>query len=127
MLVETLYRDGHRMGSKYQKSVRLWLPLCAITLEVIFIVIFLFFTSYSASVDEQKKLLRDYRGECPEGRWSQRQTAGTGKRRSSRGIGPPFHKVSEERGSLILFDLLHKDPAKHAVSSLGPVWPSPLP
>ncbi|XP_006078057.1 RH-like protein IC [Bubalus bubalis] len=49
------------MGSKYQKSVRLWLPLCAITLEVIFIVIFLFFTSYSASVDEQKKLLRDYR------------------------------------------------------------------
>ncbi|XP_027375843.1 RH-like protein IC isoform X2 [Bos indicus x Bos taurus] len=49
------------MGSKYQKSVRVWLPLCAITLEVIFIVIFFFFTSYSASVDEQKKLLRDYR------------------------------------------------------------------
>ena len=81
MLVETLHRDGHSMGSKYQKSVRVWLPLCAITLEVIFIVIFFFFTSYSASVDERKKLLRDYRGECPEGRWSQRQTAGAGKRR----------------------------------------------
>ena len=115
------------MGSKYQKSVRVQLPPLALTLEVIFIVVFFFFTSYPAAVGEKKKLLRTYRGECPEGRWSQRQTAGAGKRRSSGGVGPPFHKVSEERGSLILFHLLHKDPTKHAVSSLGPVWPSPLP
>ena len=69
MLVETPHRDGHRMGSKYQESVRVWLPLWALMLEVVSIVLFFFFTSYSASVSEQKKLLRNYRGECPEGRW----------------------------------------------------------
>ncbi|XP_068824884.1 RH-like protein [Capricornis sumatraensis] len=49
------------MGSKYQESVRVWLPLWALMLEVVFIVIFFFFTSYSASVSEQKKFLRNYR------------------------------------------------------------------
>uniref|UniRef100_A0A8C2NBG9 Ammonium transporter AmtB-like domain-containing protein n=1 Tax=Capra hircus TaxID=9925 RepID=A0A8C2NBG9_CAPHI len=49
------------MGSKYQESVRVWLPLWALMLEVVSIVLFFFFTSYSASVSEQKKLLRNYR------------------------------------------------------------------
>ncbi|XP_055253936.1 RH-like protein IC [Moschus berezovskii] len=49
------------MGSKYPKSVRVWLPLWALTLEVIFIVVFFFFTSHPASAGEQKKLLRNYR------------------------------------------------------------------
>ncbi|XP_065786154.1 blood group Rh(CE) polypeptide [Muntiacus reevesi] len=49
------------MGSKYQKSVRVWLPPLALTLEVIFIVVFFFFTSYPASAGEQKKVLRTYR------------------------------------------------------------------
>ncbi|XP_020764980.2 RH-like protein IC [Odocoileus virginianus] len=49
------------MGSKYQKSVRVWFPPLALTLEVIFIVVFFFFTSYPAAVGEKKTLLRTYR------------------------------------------------------------------
>lgn len=74
------------MGSKYQKSVRGPLTLWAFMLEVTLILIFFFFTSYETSVKEQKKLMRTYRGECPEGRWSQRQIEGAGEEEV---CGPP--------------------------------------
>ncbi|XP_057600186.1 RH-like protein [Hippopotamus amphibius kiboko] len=48
------------MGSKYQKSVRVLLPLWALILEVTLIVVFFFFTSYETSVSDQKKLRRTY-------------------------------------------------------------------
>lgn len=68
---------GPRMGSKYPRSMQCFLPLWTLVLEVALIVIFFFFTSYDTSSQDPKKLMETYRGECPEGRWSQRQAAGT--------------------------------------------------
>ncbi|XP_069893707.1 RH-like protein isoform X1 [Dipodomys merriami] len=44
------------MGSKYPRSVRCWLPPWALMLEVAFILIFAFFTSYDVPSGEQKIL-----------------------------------------------------------------------
>ena len=63
MLVEPLHRDGHRMSSKYQRSVRCCLPLWALTLEAAFILLFFFFTYYDASLEDQKGLVASYQGE----------------------------------------------------------------
>lgn len=60
--------------------------------------LFFFFTSYSASVSEQKKLLRNFTEVSVQrggGHRGKQQVQGGGPR----SIGPPFHKVSEERGS----------------------------
>ncbi|EHB08875.1 RH-like protein, partial [Heterocephalus glaber] len=47
------------MGSNYPRSVRCCLPLCVLTLEAAFILIFAFFTSYDTS-PKDKKLLGTY-------------------------------------------------------------------
>ena len=74
------------MGSKYPPSMRRCLPLWTLVLEAALIVIFFFFTSYDTSSQDPKKLAGTFRGECPEGRWSQRQIAGT---REEEVCGPP--------------------------------------
>ncbi|XP_048206496.1 blood group Rh(CE) polypeptide [Perognathus longimembris pacificus] len=48
------------MGSKYPPSVRCWLPLWALTLEVALILIFAFFTTYDVPSGNQKQILGTY-------------------------------------------------------------------
>lgn len=55
------------MGSKYPPSMRGCLPLWILVLEVALIVIFFFFTSSDTSSQDPKKLMGNFRGECPEG------------------------------------------------------------
>ncbi|PNI24307.1 RHCE isoform 9 [Pan troglodytes] len=45
------------MSSKYPRSVRCCLPLCALTLEAALILLFYFFTQYDASLEDQKGLV----------------------------------------------------------------------
>ncbi|XP_077006895.1 blood group Rh(CE) polypeptide isoform X1 [Tamandua tetradactyla] len=49
------------MGSKYPKSVRVFLPLWVLMLELAFILIFAFFTHYDTSSSYRKNLLETYR------------------------------------------------------------------
>ncbi|XP_004465416.1 RH-like protein [Dasypus novemcinctus] len=51
---------GHRMGSKYPRSVLFSLPPWAFVLEVALILIFFFFTRYETSVRSHKKFLDTY-------------------------------------------------------------------
>lgn len=85
VLAEGPHGDRHRMVSKYPRSVRGCLPLWTLTLEVALILIFFFFTSYDTSL-KKEKIIGDYRGECLEVRWSQRQIAGAG---AWKVCGPP--------------------------------------
>ncbi|XP_054519897.1 RH-like protein IIR isoform X1 [Pan troglodytes] len=48
------------MSSKYPRSVRRCLPLCALTLEAALILLFYFFTQYDASLEDQKGLVASY-------------------------------------------------------------------
>ncbi|KAI2515642.1 Rh blood group CcEe antigens [Homo sapiens] len=48
------------MSSKYPRSVRRCLPLCALTLEAALILLFYFFTHYDASLEDQKGLVASY-------------------------------------------------------------------
>nr|XP_030868370.2 RH-like protein IC isoform X2 [Gorilla gorilla gorilla] len=48
------------MSSKYPRSVRCCLPLCALTLEAALILLFYFFTHYDASLEDQKGLVASY-------------------------------------------------------------------
>ncbi|XP_014710514.2 blood group Rh(CE) polypeptide isoform X2 [Equus asinus] len=48
------------MGSKYPPSVRFCLPPLTIVLEVLFIVLFVFYTSYDTSLGNQRKFLETY-------------------------------------------------------------------
>nr|XP_057156611.1 RH-like protein IIR isoform X7 [Pan paniscus] len=48
------------MSSKYPRSVRCCLPLCALTLEAALILLFYFFTQYDASLEDQKGLVASY-------------------------------------------------------------------
>ncbi|XP_014639480.1 PREDICTED: blood group Rh(CE) polypeptide [Ceratotherium simum simum] len=49
------------MDSKYPRSVRCCLPRLIVILEVIFILLFFFYTSYDMSSKDQRKLLGNYR------------------------------------------------------------------
>ncbi|XP_037684059.1 blood group Rh(CE) polypeptide isoform X2 [Choloepus didactylus] len=49
------------MGSRYPRSVQVYLPLWALVLEVAFILIFFFYTSYDVASKDGKKLLETYR------------------------------------------------------------------
>uniref|UniRef100_G3RLV0 Ammonium transporter AmtB-like domain-containing protein n=1 Tax=Gorilla gorilla gorilla TaxID=9595 RepID=G3RLV0_GORGO len=66
------------MSSKYLRSVRCCLPLCALTLEAALILLFYFFTHYDASLEDQKGLVASYQGESSLEQWSQEQIAGAG-------------------------------------------------
>nr|NP_001266526.1 RH-like protein ID [Gorilla gorilla gorilla]Q28427.2 RecName: Full=RH-like protein ID; AltName: Full=Rhesus-like protein ID [Gorilla gorilla gorilla]AAA65627.1 Rhesus-like protein [Gorilla gorilla] len=48
------------MSSKYPRSVRCCLPLCALTLEAALTLLFYFFTHYDASLEDQKGLVASY-------------------------------------------------------------------
>ncbi|XP_054427725.1 blood group Rh(CE) polypeptide [Pteronotus mesoamericanus] len=50
----TTHRDAHRMGSKYPRSLRSCLPVWTLMLEVAFILIFFFFTSYDMTAKNHK-------------------------------------------------------------------------
>lgn len=70
----TMHGDAPKMGSKYPRSMRGCLPLWALILEAAFIIIFFFFAKYDDDISKDlKKSVVTHGGECPEGRWSQRQ------------------------------------------------------
>lgn len=59
----TLHRDTHKMGSKYPRSVRYYLPLWALTLETALILIFTFFASYDIPLSDREQFMGTYQGE----------------------------------------------------------------